>query len=57
MSFPRNDEPREQKRAREAEPRPKAYESPRLKVVGTVAEMTKGIIPTSVDTVLPGSLN
>ena len=33
------------------------YERPVMKVLGTLAEMTKGIIPTSVDSVLPGSLN
>jgi hypothetical protein len=38
-------------------PQPKAgYERPVMTVLGTLAEMTKGIVPTSVDSVLPGSL-
>lgn len=33
------------------------YEPPEMIVLGTLAELTEGIVPTNVDTVLPGSLN
>ena len=47
----------EQDRTHEGVPRPKAYESPLLTKLGTVEELTKGIVPTAVDSVLPGSMN
>ena len=33
------------------------YEPPEMIVLGTLAELTEGIVPTGVDSVLPGSLN
>lgn len=33
------------------------YEPPEMIVLGTLAELTKGIVPTATDSVLPGSLN
>lgn len=36
-------------------PRP-GYEPPRVTVLGSLAELTKGIVPTTTDGVLPGSI-
>jgi hypothetical protein len=33
------------------------YEPPRVIVLGTLAELTEGIVPTATDSVLPGSMN
>ena len=32
------------------------YERPVMRVLGTLVELTKGIVPTSTDGVLPGSI-
>ena len=33
-----------------------AYEPPRLRVVGTLAKLTRGASPTTTDGILPGSV-
>ncbi|MGH9277493.1 MAG: lasso RiPP family leader peptide-containing protein [Acidimicrobiales bacterium] len=32
------------------------YQPPRLTVLGTVTELTRGVVPTTTDGVLPGSI-
>lgn len=36
--------------------RPAGYERPEVEVLGTLAQLTLGIVPTKTDGVLPGSL-
>lgn len=37
-------------------PKHEDYEPPKLTVVGTLAELSKGVVPTSTDGIGPGSI-
>ena len=47
----------EQRDSEDLDEVPTDYEPPEMIVLGTVAELSEGIVPTGVDSVLPGSLN
>ena len=34
----------------------RGYEQPRLKVLGTIADITQGVVPTTTDGLGPGSI-